>query len=384
MSSTRATGRRPAPAAGAARRSRGPATRRSRTSSPRSGPAADADTRAGSGRRGGSTVTMPRHDRNLPYGRSAAGRDLGGDRTGRLRTRRARRSCGTAARRRRRRARRARCTSPGLGLLERAREQQPGCAVPVLPTVAARSSTTAPSRAPSRFASARTARACRPGDDDPVDLRRASSSAAFSAAFHACSPSGTYFVSPKRSSQTFERRSPGRAPAVEELLGGRAAPRYSAMTGPSASSPTSSAAAPSPPGRLVGARSGRPVRRSAVTTSVGAGPLERDPQRADARAHRAAEVERAARRSRAAARRGSRWRSSCRGTPGRRSRTRAASTARRRAPTAARAGPPRRPSWWCPRRRTRPTGCPCRRRLPNVARDLGPLEAPVRHVARRR
>ena len=29
-------------------------------------PAADADTRAGSGRRGGSTVTMPRHDRNLP------------------------------------------------------------------------------------------------------------------------------------------------------------------------------------------------------------------------------------------------------------------------------------------------------------------------------
>ena len=29
-------------------------------------PAADADTRAGSGRRGGSTVTNARHERNLP------------------------------------------------------------------------------------------------------------------------------------------------------------------------------------------------------------------------------------------------------------------------------------------------------------------------------
>ena len=54
----------------------------------------------------------------------------------------------------------------------------------------------------------RTARAC-----EPVTITRSTcsgfSSAAFNAAFHACSPSGTYFVSPKRSSQTFERRSPG-------------------------------------------------------------------------------------------------------------------------------------------------------------------------------
>ena len=124
-------------------------------------PAADADTRAGSGRRGGSTVTMPRHDRNLPYGSSppaaicaATGRadSYAGERVGGAEEQ----DVGAVGQHH------ERDDLAGLGLLERAREQQPGWAAPVLPTVIARSSTIAPSQAPSRFVSARTARACRP------------------------------------------------------------------------------------------------------------------------------------------------------------------------------------------------------------------------------
>ncbi len=76
---------------------------------------------------------------------------------------------------------------------------------------------------PSRFDSARTARACR-----PVTITRSTCSgvspADFRAAFHACSPSGTYFVSPNRSSQTFERRSPGVRQRSRNSSVARAAP----------------------------------------------------------------------------------------------------------------------------------------------------------------
>ena len=136
-----------APAGGAARRSRGRASRRTPNFQSSERPAADADTRAGSGRRGGSTVTMPAPGEELAVRQVAAALDLRGDRAG-----------GTGVRGERvgraeqehvgavgehderdapRRARPARARSSS---------SRPGCAVPVLPTVAARSSTTAPSR----------------------------------------------------------------------------------------------------------------------------------------------------------------------------------------------------------------------------------------------
>ena len=66
-------------------------------------------------------------------------------------------------------------------------------------------------------------------------------------------------------------------------------------------------------------------------------------------------------RCRGGARRGWPTRCSCRGRRGSRSRTTAHRSRCLPAPTAGRAGPPRRPGWWCPRRRRRPTGFPCPR-----------------------
>ena len=148
-----------------------------------------------------------------------------------------------------------------------------------------------------------------------------------------------------------------RAPAIEELLGGRSR-RGSASTGPSPSSPTSTAAAPSPPAASSGPP-GSPVRRSALTTRVG----RRRPRAARSAptrgAHRADGVEGRRSLGRGAGRRARRWRSSCRGrraTVANQSALGSTSGAR-----AAPGGPPRRPSWWCPRRTTPRCGCPCRR-----------------------
>ena len=141
-----------------------------------------------------------------------------GDRAGRRGTTRSRRSCGTAARRRRRRARRAR--SPGRARPTRA------CRRAAAPRARCRCCRRSPrgrrralpSTVPRRPAMPRTARACM-----PVTMSRSTwsgeSSAAFSAAFHACSTSGPYFTSPKRSSHARERVGARRAPALDELLG---------------------------------------------------------------------------------------------------------------------------------------------------------------------
>ena len=205
----------------------------------------------------------------------------------------------------------------------------------------------------------RTARACM-----PVTMRRSTwsgeSSAAFSAAFHACSASGAYFTSPKRSSQARDRCEPGARHRSMNSSVALAPPRYSAMTGPSASEPTMIAAAPSPPcdsSALVGqavAHVGGDHHHAAVA-------VERGAQRTDTRSQGAAEVERAHLRvepERGVDRRGVVLVEV--GRVGGREPQRAERGALgRRAPGQA-AGLDA-PSWWCPRRRRRPTGSPCRR-----------------------
>ena len=212
-------------------------------------------------------MTIWRHARNLPYSTSPPSSTWSATVRAGVVAARSRRSCGTAAPPRHPPARRARRRLRGRTARARRRAGAPGGAAPVLPTVAARSSTTAPSFTPSRFVNDRTARAC-----NPVTTTRSTWAGvrpdALSAAFHACSPSGTYFVSPNRSSQTLERWSPGVRQRSRNSSVAVPLPRYSAMTGtePSAS-PTSSAAAPSPPADSSGPV-GRPVRRSDVTTKV--------------------------------------------------------------------------------------------------------------------
>ncbi len=98
------------------------------------------------------------------------------------------------------------------------------------------------------------------------------SSADFSAAFHASSPSGTYFVSPNRSSHAFERGSPGSRQRSMNSSVVVPTPRSSASTGPSSSEPTRIAAAASPPADS-SALVGRPLRSSELTTSTDGPPI---------------------------------------------------------------------------------------------------------------
>ena len=208
----------------------------------------------------------------------------------------------------------------------------------------------------------------------------AESSAAFSAAFHACSASGTYFVSPKRSSHTFERRSPGvrqrsmnssvALPDAEEL-------RDHGAVGVVAHDHGGRAVAA---GRLVGAG------RQAVA-QVGGDDERRAPSpggRSATRRRRSGRRRRSrarARRSRGAAPRGWWWRSSCRGTRASAVANHSALGCVPPARLAARAAPPRRPSWWCPRRRTTTTRVPLPPPDPNSALICTAVEAPVRDVA---
>ncbi len=152
-------------------------------------------------------------------------------------------------------------------------------------------SSTRPPGTPSRLASDPHGPGVQAGDRDPVDVVRG----------RARRPSARRATPARPAARTSSRRSApptawsgvaGDAPAVDELLGGRADPRYSATTGPAASSPTSSAAAAVAPGRLVAARQADADVRGHDERVAGA--LERAPQRPDPRARRAAEVERAA------------------------------------------------------------------------------------------
>ena len=150
--------------------------------------AAVAETRCGSGRRGGSTGNMPRHARNLPYGNGApAATCVAMERGGPVRRQRVggteQEHVGAVGQHDQREH------LPGLGLLQQRSEKQPGlrgagvadhrrevvdhvrrrraCRRPHAPLVG-------PARRPRRAA---TSPAVSPADS--------------SAAFHACTPSGT-------------------------------------------------------------------------------------------------------------------------------------------------------------------------------------------------
>ena len=330
-------------------------------------PAAEADTRAGSGRRGGSTVTIPRQAQELAVGEVAAGLDLRRDRTRGLvrgqRVGRAEQEHVGAVGQHHERDDLAR-----LGLLERARQQQAGMRGA---GVADRRRKVVDDRV---VASAETLRqgpdgsGVQSGDDDPVHLGRG----------ERCRLQRRVprLLAERHVLRLAEALLPdlgapvtGRAPAVEELLGGRAAPE---VLGDDrglarvrvADEQRGGAVAPADSSGLVG----RPVRRSEVTTSVVPAPSSATrsaptPERTAPPRSSAAQSE---------SRRSAAWiavalvlsryagsavenQSSSTCTPG--------------AGAQGQAAPPRRPSSWCPRRRTPPTGCPCRRRSRRCARS---------------
>ena len=340
--------------------------------------AAEAETRCGSGRRGGSTGTCRATTRNLPYGTRRAGGDLRGDRSAPAGTTRARRWRGTAARRRRRRAPRARCTWPGSACSSSDGQQQPGLRGAGVADDRARgrrSRATPSSLPPTR---ARDPLAC-----GATDAAAATSSAVSAGRLERRVPrllaERHVLISPNAPPTTLVRCSPGARQRSTNSSVTLAAPRSSATTGPAASEPTTNAAAPSPPAGS-SALPGRPVRMSPVTTSAASA----EPSSASAARPRPSGPTRRSRRGRGVG-------EAERGVDGGgvglvevgRVRWWRTSTASGTSVAAARArgGPPRRPSWWCPRRRTPPCGFPCRRPAPNGG-DLRAVEPPVGQVGR--
>ena len=110
---------------------------------------------------------------------------------------------------------------PAAARLERAASSSAGCAAPVLPTVAARSSTTRLRRDAEPLGERRaTARACVPAMTTWSTLLGVEPGGLRAPSFHACSPSGHVAASRRTAPPTrFERAVARRAPAVEELLG---------------------------------------------------------------------------------------------------------------------------------------------------------------------
>ncbi len=270
---------------------------------------------------------------------------------GRATSRPAHRWPGTGRRRRRRRAPPGRCTWPGVGRLEQRREQQ--------------------GRAGRRRCCRRWRRGrrrARPADAQLLGerprgpavrgrrwrrgrRRSATNPAAFSASSQAAWPSGDVAG---LAEALLPRASSGHRPACAS---GRGTPRWpspppsnSASTGPSASSPTSSAAAPSPPATRRPSRPDRCAgrrRRPAWAPP----PAQRGAQRA-----RSPSAPRRRRRRPATSGPSRRAAWTVGGVRlvdvGRRRRWRTTSVCDVDPPsaTAAPAGPPPRPSWWCPRR----------------------------------
>ena len=152
----------------------------------------------------------------------------------------------------------------GSALSSTSASTTPKCAAPVLPTTAPRLSATV--LAPSLPAAARTARAWLPVTT-ATSTWSGFSSQVLSAAFQARSAMGTYTVSPKRSSHRRGRGEPGVRQRSTNSSVSDAPPRYSAITGPWLSSPTSRAAPPSPPSAS-SALNGRPPLMPATATST--------------------------------------------------------------------------------------------------------------------
>ena len=154
---------------------------------------------------------------------------------------------------------------PGSACSSNATSSSPGCAAPAMPTVDERSSITC---TPSSFPPVPRASRCTGAATAASATSLAVIPADSSAAFHAATASGRPAISLKRSSQTFVRSSPGarhRSMCSSVTL---ALPTSSATIGPSASLPTTNAAAASPciASSVLPAR---PVRTSALTTSDG-------------------------------------------------------------------------------------------------------------------
>ena len=161
--------------------------------------------------------------------------------------------------------------SPGSACSRAEHNRSAGCAVAVLPTVLMRGSTRLSALAPMALRAVATARLLRPVTARRSMLAVPPTPLPARAACHASAAAGPKTWAPKRSSHVRERAPPGiRQRSVTSTVRD-APPRYSASTGPSESSPTSTAAAPSP-AEASSAPAGRPSRASAATTRSGPRP----------------------------------------------------------------------------------------------------------------
>ena len=339
---------------------------------------ADAETRPGSGRRGGSTGSTPRQARNLPYatGRplatwsatADAGRYVAVAPVVRNKSTSAPSAITTNA-----------ITWPGAVDAVASRDaasrdiassvaarRSAGWAAPVLPTVAPRSSTSASFATPSRLTSDRVAR-MGARDDDAIDvagreLRLLEGLVPGPLAQRDVPRLAEALLPHLRTGVA------GRAPAVEELGGDR---RRADVLGEQRRRTRRHRRAARLHRRRPRLRRRRRAGRCACRPRPRAPcPIRR--VRCEARPRPNAAPPRGRgrpRRRRGATRRGWRWHWSCRGTRASRSRTTPCRAAANRLRPAVPAGRPRSPSWWCPRRRRRHSGCPCPRPSPRTERS---------------
>ena len=341
-------------------------------------PAADADGRAGfrpSGRLGREHAPP---GQELAVGDRRTGRHLRRRPGGPVCTRRWRRWCGTS-RTSAPSAKDSRAmTWPGSAAFERRR----AAAVPAAPRRGCRPWRQVVGHRVGRHAELqgpmRSARACVPGDDDAVDLLGARCRRR--PARRRTPPTQRHVARlAELSSHCFDRSSPGvRHRSRNSSVAPPRAERARPARGPSLSAPTSSAAAGVATGRLVGA-AGQPGadvggdhqrRLAAAELRRASAPI--------AGAHRAAAVGRQ--------HVGGEAQGGVQGggvglvDVGRRHRREPQRCSAAPSSAEARAGPPPRPASWCPRRRTPPCGCPCRRPSPATAAIVAPVEPPVGQV----
>ncbi len=257
--------------------------------------AAVADTRCGSGRRGGSTGSMPRQARNLPYGNGAPDASWAASgRAGRYEP------SASVARNNSTSAPSARTTSastcPGSACSSSADNSNPGCAAAALPTTPERSSITwTPSSLPPTARATRWFGATTAAAATSLAVRSADASAEF----QACTPSGTYVISLNFSSQTRVRSSPGARQRSTNSSVTLAEPRNSATTAAELSSTDDERRRRVTAGRLLPAPGQSRAHVGGDDERGLAGTGQSEQQRARSRAHRGAEVERGCRRGQA-------------------------------------------------------------------------------------
>ena len=317
--------------------------------------------RSGSGRRGGSRVQEPPPRQELGVRQLvAAGGDGVGDRARRAGRWPAPRSCAAATRRQPS----ASCTTamiwPGSARSSTSASSSPAWAVPVLPTVADRSSTSASGRKPMARRAALTARVAQSRDDDVVD------------------------VVGRRSPPTSARPSPPRPPAGRRRTRRSAPPTASRTPRPAPATGRGTrhwrwprrSSRPSRPGRRrTGGRRPRrrrPTRRRHREDRCGCRPARRG-RRGDPPACRppcsSGRHRPCRRRRRRDGRARAAWMAVAFVLSAYAGAVVANSTSFGDVPAGAaraRDGRPRHPSRWCPRRSWRRCACPCRPRVPSA------------------